>query len=261
MTLDDVKSKIAKLLQWKEGQESIGMLHLAEQAAEKVAKLMMEYNLELVDINARDNKKATMKQYIWNFMELPSSGVHTATLGIALSKSNFCDCYYTENKTKLVIYGQDFEVDVVVYLLDSLVSQIRYSALSEYRKQYNDAKKNYLEAFDREPSDKQIAENIGWINTFIRNHTIGAAQSIKNRLYNDLKNTASENKKVDALIVVKKNQLDKYLEDQGIKLKTGRANPGSRTNTGYNEGYEKGKNISMNRAINSNGITIQKQLN
>lgn len=258
-TIEQIKEKIAKLLEWKEGQEKIGMLHLAEQAAGKIAKLMMEYNLELADIPNEWKKKLSMKQYFWKFMELPSPGRYYADFGRFIARANFCDAYYTNGMTELVIYGQDFEVDIVVYLIETLLHQIRRGGLAEYRQQYNDAKRNYMEAFGRECDDATIAKQIGWINTFQRNYVIGAGQAIANRLYKDLKKEEVKNEKVTALVLVKKNQLEKFLESEGIKLQSV-SSGGSRTDAGYAEGYEKGKSVNFSRGINSNGATLTKQL-
>lgn len=194
----------------------------AALAAAKAQALLQHYNLELSQVQLKENfgpeyiKKITQtKRQIW-----------TKSLLEVLCSYNFCSSVYVLGTGMCSIVGEKHNIEVVEYLHTYLVRELVDMANKAY-----------------EETDGRIPK-ITWKDSFF----YGAIHSIRDRLEEQKQRFEQESNQTRSLVVVKDEELEAALRKFYPKV---RKAPPKRiyANDGYAKGRESGQRVLLQRAI------------
>jgi len=233
--------RVQKLLELQKGAEAIDSLKEAANAAEKVQKLLLKYNLEMADITRHEPKKksAMGKSSYREVNAKKNEGRWIYDLYSALARHNFCQLiltsYRMENgkKNKYVnLVGTKENVQVVKFLAEQLESRLRVLETRAWKTEgiWADEKRN----------------------AFRRGYFMGACSGIGSQLSEVKRRAMQESVKVTDLVV----QTDKQLNDAVALifplLRNGRRTKAPSAAIAGSLGYRDGKSININRGVNGN---------
>ena len=241
--------KVQKLLELQKGAEAVDSLEEAANAAEKVQKLLLKYNLEMADITRhKPKKKSEMGRGAYRKVNAKKNeGQWIYALHTELAQHNFCQViltsYRMENgkKNKFVnLVGTIENVQVVRFLAEQLESRLRVLEVRAWKNE------------GRHFHEKR--------NAFRRGYFIGACQGIGSQLDEAKHRAMQESVKVTDLVV----QTDKRLKEAVALifpyLSNGRRTKRPSALIGSNLGYRDGKNISINKGIEGGENNVAGQL-
>lgn len=234
--------KVQKLLSLQKGAEAIDSLEEAANAAEKVQKLLLKYNLEMADITAHspEKKSAMGKMSYREVSAKKNEGQWIYDLYSTLAHHNFCQIIFTtyrmENskRNKFVnIVGTKENVQVVKFLAEQLESRLRVLEVKAWKE-----------------SRGQTGEKR---NAFRRGYFVGACFGINSQLDEVKRRAMQESVKVTDLVV----QTDKQLKDAVALafpfLRNGRKTRAPGAEIAGSLGYRDGKAMNINRGVEGGG--------
>jgi len=245
MTKNSIIEKVQKLLELQKGAEAIGSLEEAANAAEKVQRLLIKYNLELADIAEYEpEKKAKVgRAACRDIYAKKNEGQWIYRLYTVLANHNFCQVilftYRMENGKKNMyvnLIGTRENVTVVKFLSDQLESRIRVLE-----------KKAWENRFFRQ--EKR--------NAFRRAYFMGACEGINAQLKDAKVRAMQENVKVTDLVVQTDKELADAIKKMFPNLKEGRMSKSLSARMAGMMGYNDGKSMNINRGIDGLGNTEQ----
>jgi len=234
--------RVQKLMQLQEGATEIGSLEEAANAAEKVQRLLMKYNLELSDISRHspDSAQKIGKAIYRDVIAKKNEGQWIYRLYSVLATHNFCDIIYTNfydiaqnKKNRFVnLIGTKDNVEVVKFLAEQLEMRLRILE---------------KKAWDRA---KPYGEKR---NAFRRGYFMGAAHGINAQLTEVKKSMIRESTTTSALVIQNDTLLAEAVANLFPNLKPGKRPKALSGKVGGSIGYQDGKNISINAGVTGSG--------
>lgn len=232
MLVESVIRKIRKLLETAEHQETNE--NLAAAAAAKARELLSKYNLSLAEIKAED------------VQDTLQVGPHGYVMGkkvprwcqyLSSQVAEVFDCFVyistlrgTRQKT-LIFVGTEADGQVAVYTFEYLVREL----LRLYERSKDDLKQWFPDRSLQTMRTDYLNGATSRVNELLREHH----QAIKQR----------EQEQCSALVVYKKNSLEKYLKNLHLRKQQ---NSKRRDDYAvYSKGYSDGKQIKIREGVAS----------
>lgn len=263
-----VIDKIQKLLNLKEGAESIGSLAEAENAGAKMQDLLMKYNLDLETVKAQsiaDKVQVNVEEVYIDTEKYtrPHESFWVARLFYGVARNNLCVVWWIRGKFGVDIVGHSHNIALVSYICDQLMDKIRIAEKYAW-KDYHD--------------ENPHGEKRG---LFRRGFLEGASVGIDNRLQDEYIKMQTEANQFAVMIVSKKEEVKNYLyekypylnpsnkptpipHDPNEKLKKIKIPKGPRENSslmGFARGREAGNRMEINRGVGGNTNAIKGKIN
>ena len=237
-----ILAKIKKLLALKEGAEKIGSEGEAYAAANGVHRLLTEYNLSMADVmneggngNGPDISQSDEISYASHF------GLWKQTLMGIICKYNYCQSVIAPRSKQVVIIGQEDNIAVCRQLYDYLVHAFVRLAKERFQ--------DYLEQV--EGIDRDIPMSVAKlmlgekkVNEFFHSYYIGTDNGLVVNF--ESRQPTSEEK---ALVLSHRSAIDEYLKKLNIRERRGTVNYSELNDNAWQEGYNDGKNINLDRQI------------
>jgi len=244
---DSIKAKLQKLLKLQEGALRVGNTHEAENAAAKIQKILLDYNLEMSEIGQEIPDNPMMHESEDCFRYRSIGGRWEICLLNYIAYWNFCKVFKTvwnEKTRKGMIFGRKENVTVVIWLwkmLSERFVEIGKIDWKTYSAQHESVK------FD----------------TFMRNFLMGCADGIwaKFQAEDDARKDAAMDdakiknfdEKVTSLVKSHLADIEQYREQNGFTSTTARKAPKGTLNDAHWQGYQFGKNTQIYRGVTDNG--------
>lgn len=233
---ESVLNRIQKLL--KMSTENGASENEAMQAADKAQKLLQEHNLSIADIKDDSQAEPMDSEDIEVDRDLWKGYIRNAT-----AKLYFCKTYTTMKfdsrykKVKVITFvGRKSNRMVATEMCKYFINTVDRLAAEEFR---------------------EVPGSRATINRMAHAFKQGAASKLSGRLrerYNEIVPDYIPQGNPDGLPVLYKNEqmaITKWLENQGIKLRTAKSSMSIRDRVAYSRGSEKGDGIGINTQINA----------
>lgn len=242
--LDNIKSKINKLLKLKEGAEKVGSLEEAQLAAKRVRDLLVKYNLELADVQEPEEKQIgnelVMASNIIPFNK--SHGKWLYYLYTVTAKFNYCSAVCVQgdpSRVAINIFGEHYNIQIVKDLSH------------QYAIQIIQLEKERWKTVGKLSGDKRPA--------FRRAYYLGAVNGLAHQFNEQNEELKKEHgEKVNELMVMSnqlvRNAVEEYFSDKG-GVEKGRKSKVS-SSAGAQAGFRDGKNMKTQGRVS----TAQKKL-
>jgi hypothetical protein len=236
---DKIIQRIKKLKAHAQSAIAIGSLEEAEAFTAKVTELLMEYNIEMAEVDAAE-EMGKDEFHNWVYAESVSyKGKGIASLSLlglvrVLCRYNFCDFTYNTHFKTFRIYGHADNVDTVIWLYHYLTIGFYRLASLDYKNQTASGRFQYM-------SD--------WF--------VGAADGI----VGVLEALRKKNNKVNALVVLNKKALASYFDKNITNCRTVRGKDKKvRSSEAYDKGYQTGSTYSIGGKLKTEEKNPKKNL-
>lgn len=245
----EILAKIRKLITKRDSAEKIGNQAEANAFASKITELLAKYNIELAQLH-QDTEDDTSHEILMRVeLERRHEGKWVTTLLQVLCKYNFCTFYisgeydgYKYLDGQYVFIGQEHNREIVKYMLTYLIEAGRELGRKGLLNNPGSKRNSYLRAFydgfvtaiygrlredqyAQHQADKQFAQQYGLV---VRSQ--------------EEKNTALMKKLAPNIRYTKSNSR------------------GYGDHNGKTDGYEAGKNISLNKGVGSGTNSLNQKL-
>ena len=237
MDKESVIEKIRKLLRLQFNAEKIGSQGEAFQAAKMVRKLLLEYNLSMGDIGSEEEKAKVNMKESEDMTVTDKYGNHwKGSLLSVIARNNLCSVYTRTYNNKLFVIGAEENVVVVREFYDYLLKVFRRLVIERY----NEAANEYMKMGRRLTDEER--------HKFMRSYLEGVPYGLQEN-YDSMKPTSEET----ALAVCHSSMIDEYLQCK-YKVSNQKRRQQKRHVYGdaFDRGYEDGRNVSLNKQLNSN---------
>jgi hypothetical protein len=234
--MEEIIEKIQKLLEFQAGAEKINSPEEAANAAEKVQKLLMKYNLQMEDIGQRKQKSKVGKNEFKDITPKKNESTWIFDLYNGLAKYNMCKLIimsrWSPDKSKVVQYacliGEEQNILTVKFLGDQLEPRLR-----------NMGNKRFHE-FKNAVGEKK--------NTFMRGYLKGAARGIHNQLKDAQEKMMREESSCNALVLVKSKAIEEFVAEEFKNLGKAKSTH-IKGSGGFGIGQLDGQSMSINQGI------------
>ncbi len=240
---DIIINRIKKLLKHADSAKELGSIEEAEAFIKKANDLLLAHNLELHQIPLNEDEDMFAK---WIYGEDISYKDNQAgnrwqlDLIKVLCKHNLCNYTFRYRLKTFRVYGRLENVDIVHYLFNYLsIGLIRLSRES-YKSLSKEKRNNYRSAY-------------------LKSFLLGAVDGIDVKLKESL-NKSNYKEQVQGLILYNDKALEKFINEKVPNIKT-RALRSVNIGEGYEEGFESGKNYSINKPLATEKSLQSKLLN
>tara|TARA_R100000951_G_scaffold52379_1_gene44095 strand:- start:3540 stop:4283 length:744 start_codon:yes stop_codon:yes gene_type:complete len=233
---ESVLKRIQKLLQMS--TENGASENEAMLAADKAQKLLQEHNLSIADIKDDSQVEPMESEDVEVDRDLWKGYIRNAT-----AKLYFCKTYTTMKldkhykKVKVITFvGRKSNRMVATEMCKYFINTVERLAAEEFR---------------------EVPGSRASINKMAHAFKQGAASKLSSRLRKRYEEIAPEyipQGNPDGLPVLYKNEqmaITKWLEDQGIRLRSAKSSMSIRDRVAYSRGSEKGNGIGINTQINA----------
>jgi len=233
---ESVLKRIQKLL--KMSTENGASENEAMLAADKAQKLLQEHNLSIADIKDDSQAEPMDSEDVEVDRDLWKGYIRNAT-----AKLYFCTTYQT---SKLDKYYKRVKI-------------ITFVGRKSNRMVATEMCKYFINTVDRLAAEefREVPGSRAAINKMAHAFKQGAASKLSGRLrerYEEIAPAYIPQGNPDGLPVLYKNEqmaITKWLEDQGIKLRSASSRMSVRDRVAYSRGSEKGNGIGINTQINN----------
>jgi len=233
---ESILNRIQKLL--KMSTENGASENEAMLAADKAQKLLQEHNLSIADIKDDSQAEPMDSEDVEVDRDLWKGYIRNAT-----AKLYFCSTYST---MKLDTHYKRVKV-------------ITFVGRKSNRMVATEMCKYFINTVERLADEefKEVPGSRASINKMAHAFKQGAASKLSSRLrrrYEEIAPAYIPQGNPDGLPVLYKNEqmaITKWLEDQGIKLRSAKSSMSIRDRVAYSRGSEKGDGIGINTQINA----------
>lgn len=237
-----ILAKIKKLLALKEGAEKIGSEGEAYAAANGVHRLLTEYNLSMADVMGEDGEskgpKIEQSEGVSYFSHF---GLWKQQLMGIICKYNYCTSLVSPRTKQVVIVGQEDNIAVCHQLYDYLVHAFVRLA-KEHFQDYLERVKGIDGIIPMSVAKLMLGEKN--VNEFFHSYYIGTDNGLVVNF--ESRQPTSEEK---ALVLSHRSAIDEYLKKLNIRERRGTVNYSELNGNAWQEGYNDGKNINLDRQI------------
>ena len=233
---ESVLNRIQKLL--KMSTENGASENEAMLAADKAQKLLQEHNLSIADIKDDSQAEPMDSEDVEVDRDLWKGYIRNAT-----AKLYFCKTYTTMK------YDSHYKKVKVITFVGRKSNRMVATEMCKY----------FINTVNRLADEefKEVPGSRASINKMAHAFKQGAASKLSGRLRERYEEIAPEyipQGNPDGLPVLYKNEqmaITKWLEDQGIKLRSAKSSMSIRDRVAYSRGSEKGNGIGINTQINN----------
>lgn len=230
---ENILERIRKLLAKADPTKNDSQAEI-ETAMKMAQKLALEYELDLEKIQVQEKRirEIFTKIISADTLAVKNEGSWLQSLITVLGKHNYCVVHFMKRGSKVMslrIYGEDHNIEMTGFMFDQLVPRIRTLAKQSY--------KTY-EGFETK-------------NTYIRGFLHGCVIGLNTMLDKLRKEEEAANNKVTALILVKENAVNTYLEENSLVAKGTHNSRKLQGGDGQWDGYVEGKNMTLQKGLNA----------
>lgn len=221
--LDDVKQKIASILEVTEGRgateaEAVNAIAMAQ-------KLMSKYGLTLDDIQA---KRVKQEDFVYRASGESRKTLHEVDNFLAMDIAAYCDCkVYADRKVKrnsdIVYFGYSVDVELAYYIRSVIRSAMEYEW------------KRYFESIDSRIHGRTLRKSF----------MIGFVRRMRERLF-VMKNEQQQVTEGKALVVAKTALVNAAFN---IKTRAGQASKGVLIADPFQAGKNAANKVVFNRTV------------
>lgn len=195
----------------------------AANAAAKAQELLQQYNLELSQVQANEQRGP---EYIKSGAVLGGKQKWRHILLEVLCSHNFCKSFYYQGTPRAVIVGEKHNIEVVEYLYEHLLHELPLMASAAYKQ------------------SGSVAHPVTWKDAFY----IGATRSISERMHEERARFEQESNNTRTLIVLKDKELQQAVQQFFPNTARARAKR-VRSVEGYVEGVKAGQTVALRKAV------------
>lgn len=227
-----IKEKLEKLIRKRDSAESLGNLQEAEAFAQKIQQLAIEYGVSLEEIQTGEERRKPIGKMvdITPYMKRHESD-WIYLLFHACARGNMCMGVGNFTRTAIDIIGAEHNIEIAIYMAESLITQFRELARKDYSKYGGDIKRN----------------------TYIRGWLRGATQAIKERLTENLSKAEASHSGTALMIRNQMMEVKEEVRKLYPHLSTSKSHS-LMGKDGQQQGYATGKTIGLNKGVGgSNG--------
>ena len=235
---DAIKARIKKLMLHAKSAKELGSLAEAETFTAKVEELMIEYNIEISQIDL-DKDENEFDKWMYgesiNYKDNQAGQKWRLDLIAVLCKHNFCNYTWNTTRKTFKVYGRMENVDVVVWMYNFLSVGLVQLAVKAFRIPDIDS--------------KIIYQNNRYY--FIRDWLFGAVVGINKKLQRQ-KDESANRDKINSIMLYNDKALEKYLITVNPNVKL--VNTKSKQvfiGPAYEKGLEAGENYVINPPLKS----------
>lgn len=236
--------RIKKLMKHAESAKALGSLAEAETFSQKVSELLIEYNLTMAEVaEIADKDDDEFAKWIYgediSYRDKRAGSRWRFELVGTLCNNNFCNFTYNSQKKTFRVYGRMENVDTVVWLYNYLSIGLFRIAEDEF------TKLNPME---------QV--RYGGSRKYQKDFLLGAVVGI-GRKFKKQKEENERAGQINALMVVNKEALKRFITQQDLNLKTVK----QRTvyvGAAYSKGVEAGEKYNINKPLSGKKTEIKK---
>jgi hypothetical protein len=223
-----VIARIKKLLNLAESSNE----HEAALAASKAQELAFQHNLELSTVQGFDlSPDEKVDRHNFDLGVGKAVANWKSWLFVTVTKTSLCHGYL-EPSTKTTygrIIGRKADVEVAQYTYSWLLSELerlsqRYMADQIFYDQYDSRKMRR-----------------SWLE--------GASQGVCATLNAEFRERESQSNESTALVVVRDREINTWMEDNGLKLRSKQVSHARRDSAAFSAGFQTGSNLSVRRGI------------
>ena len=244
MEREDIIVKIRKLLKLQYGAEQIGSTGEAYQAARMVQKLLLEYNLQMSDIEESEDGDATR---ITESDGIPYADQYGNTWKLQLMnvicKFNLCRCLYNGPTRKMTIVGAEANVIICREFYQYLLKVFTRLSMDRLNEAQNEAMHN--RRFLTEDKKKE----------YVRSYLEGVGQGLYEN-YESRQATVQET----GLVLCHNSLIDTFLKEQKCRVRKGHRRLTGSDGTAFGVGFEDGRNVSLNQQVASSGAPARHKI-
>lgn len=223
--LDKITEKIQKLLNKSESAREIGNLEEAEAFAQKVNELLIQYNLTVHDLKGNEPKDNIDTNYI-DLEFGKTEGDWVIKLYNCIAKFNLCRVISIKGTSKIMLIGDPYNQEIVVYTCVHLKHTIKSLRAKRYKEYFGPEKKN----------------------TYYRAYSQGAVNGIWDKLQAQKYEMERQNNNITALVVTNDALLDTKVKEIFGETKSAKSRKLSGADGG-SQGYVDGRNMNINKGI------------
>ncbi len=232
--LESIKARIKKLILHAESAKSLGSLEEAETFSAKVEELMIEYNIELSEIDL-DKDENEFDKWMYseriNYKDNQAGQKWRLDLIAVICKHNFCNYTWNPSTKTFKIYGRMENVDVVVWLYNFLsIGLFRLGV-----KMFNTP--------DIDIDYRKIYNNNRYF--FLKDWLCGAVIGINIKLQKQ-KDSSINHDAINSLILYNSEALERFLKTTNPTCKTVKIKPTQISGPAFESGIIAGENYTIN---------------
>lgn len=231
----DLLAKLNKLKALEEGARAVNSQEEAANAASKFQALLLKWNLDADEVmSASVQKKIEMLTDSFDASEYKyykaSDWIEKLTKGVAYY--SMCRVITNRHTYKITLVGESQNVAAALYILEQLIAKVTAA--------YESAWKMY------EGSETRGIFRRGFVN--------GAVVMIYAKLAKEEKAVATVTTGMELMLVNKRQLVQDYLNERFPRLRTVKQRATHiRSEDGYGEGVEAGRNIEVNKGVERGG--------
>lgn len=231
--LDKIKDKLRKLIAKQESAEKLGNLAEAEAFASKISELMMEYQIELHELQTESAQNIDIDHTIFFTSDLTARNESDWIRRLYNACAIGANCkvlYHKGNLYTITIVGDEMSIETLHFMVAQLSVKLRTLARSTYTIYKKEGK-----TFDKR-------------NTFIRSFLKGAPFGIKEQLESQRENYRKQ-EQTAGIVLASDARLNDYVSNH-FRVGVAKMRNGS-SRSGLNAGFEAGRNIDINKGVGS----------
>lgn len=227
-----IVEKLKKLMRLQQSAQKIGSEGEANAAAAAISRLLMQYNLSLLDIDPEERKETLQIQRTGCISFKDTYGVWKRLLMNVLCEFNYCKTFLISGQTNMIVVGTEANTSTVIYLYDMLRSIFRKLAPVRYE-EFTEGKRG-------------AARTEKYKRKYITSYLTGCVYGLRAKL--ELEAVANEVQ--DKTLVVCHNQLiSDYMRNYSLVERKASKTKNKDIAEAYYSGYRDGKNTSIKKTI------------
>lgn len=242
MTTEKIIDKLRKLIEHRNSAQEIGSIAEAEAFTAKITQLLTDHKLEMSDVQFNKEIEEEIERDYLDFADLgipitDRKDVLLGTLAHIVAKANFCRIIYATNQgNKLFIVGKKTDRQVTSYIFQCLYQASRRMAEMEYRKLYYIKKCQGLQH-----------EMKGFKKSWLHGFNLAIADRLKKQKEEQVYN------ETQALVLANAGKAVNIWIQNNMRVSPLHSSINATNHTARERGYDYGKSVSINQALNSAG--------
>lgn len=233
MEREDIIAKIRKLLKLQYSAEKIGSTGEAFQAAKMVQKLLLEYNLQMSDVEEHGQQESTK---IVESDGIPYADQYGNTWKLILLNTicefNLCRCLYNGQTRRMNILGTEANVIIVKDFYQYLLKVFTRLSMERLNEAQNEAIRSHRFLTEDKKKD------------YVRSYLEGTSSGLREN-YECRQATVAET----GLVLCHKNLIDDFCKQQQIRLRKGSRRSFGTNEAAYATGVKDGRQVNLSQQI------------
>jgi len=234
MSRQEVIQKIKKLQKLQINAKEINSLGEANNAAEKIQHLLMQYNLSLEEVDREDETTGPLGPEVqrvdYSSTYKKAEGTWIGYLAHYIAVNNLCEVVLGGGYPAYYVIGSQENRETVIFIVDQLVAKFRQLEQQSWSNYHGPVKRN----------------------KYRRDFLKGASLGIYNKLSEQRRKMEQESSQVEALVLANKDKLEKAKKDYFNHLGKSRTRK-LQNNSAFQDGLSKGRSTDIHSGLGSRG--------